>query len=52
MYMNAFDKSMYGRAVEDMSVELSIIFEDRYMSNVQLSYYFCSFFVFIIMAKS
>ncbi|CAN7095244.1 unnamed protein product [Brassica rapa subsp. narinosa] len=36
MYVDAFDKGMDGRTVEGMSVELSSIFEDPYMSNVHL----------------
>ncbi|CAN6878644.1 unnamed protein product [Brassica oleracea] len=36
MYVDAFDKGMDGRTMEGMSVELSRIFEDPYMSNVHM----------------
>ncbi|KAF3521197.1 hypothetical protein DY000_02062762 [Brassica cretica] len=36
MYVDAFDKGMDGRTMEGMSVELSSIFEDPYMSNVHM----------------
>ena len=36
MYVDAFDKGMDGRTMEGISVELSSIFEDPYMSNVHM----------------
>ena len=52
VYIDAFDKGMNGRTLEDMFVELNSIFEDLYMPNVQMICYFCCFFVSTIMAKS
>ena len=36
VYIDAFDKGMNGRTLEDMFVELNSIFEDLYMPNVQM----------------